>query len=158
MREHPERGMKLAAVAMAVIGALVAFVLVPVAARAMLWEYPERGAWYWPGMIYAWAVLAPGFCGLWEFWKICVRIGQNDSFSRGNAQSLFRICGLALGMAALLVAGAAALCILRMGQPGLLLLMLGGAAACAIVALLACALGQLVRRAAVLQSESELTI
>lgn len=61
-------------------------------------------------------------------------------------------------MAALLAVGVAALCILRMGQPGLLILMLGFGAACVLVAMLANALAQLVRRAAAIQTENDLTI
>ena len=65
---------------------------------------------------------------------------------------------LAALLAVLLVLGAAALCILRMGQPGLLILMLGFGVACALVALLANALSQLVRRAAAIKDENDLTI
>ena len=114
--------------------------------------------WYGPGLVYCWIVLLPGFAGLWEFWKICVQIGRDDSFSQENARSLFRICLLALTMAALLAAGVAALCLLGMGLPALLIAMLGFAAACALVALLANALSQLVRRAAAIKSENDLTI
>ena len=102
--------------------------------------------------------LLPGFAGLWEFWKICVEIGRDNSFSQKNARSLFRICLLALMMAALLAVGVAALCLLGMGLPALLIAMLGFAAACALVALLANALAQLVRRAAAIKSENDLTI
>ena len=158
MNKHPERGMKLAAVAAAALGLLAAFVLLPALASAMLEEYPAYQKWYWPGLVYCWIVLLPGFAGLWEFWKICVQIGRDDSFSQENARSLFRICLLALTMAALLVAGVAALCLLGMGLPALLIAMLGFAAACALVALLANALSQLVRRAAAIKSENDLTI
>lgn len=158
MNKHPERGMKLAAVAAAALGLLAAFVLLPTLASAMLEEYPAYQKWYWPGLVYCWIVLLPGFAGLWEFWKICVQIGRDDSFSQENARSLFRICLLALTMAALLAAGVAALCLLGMGLPALLIAMLGFAAACALVALLANALSQLVRRAAAIKSENDLTI
>ena len=158
MNKHPERGMKLAAVAAAALGLLAAFVLLPALASAMLEEYPAYQKWYWPGLVYCWIVLLPGFAGLWEFWKICVQIGRDDSFSQENARSLFRICLLALAMAALLVVGVAALCLLGMGLPALLIAMLGFAAACALVALLANALSQLVRRAAAIKSENDLTI
>ena len=158
MNKHPERGMKLAAVAAAALGLLAAFVLLPTLASAMLEEYPAYQKWYWPGLVYCWIVLLPGFAGLWEFWKICVQIGRDDSFSQENARSLFRICLLALAMAALLVVGVAALCLLGMGLPALLIAMLGFAAACALVALLANALSQLVRRAAAIKSENDLTI
>ena len=158
MNKHPERGMKLAAVAAAALGLLAAFVLLPTLASAMLEEYPAYQKWYWPGLVYCWIVLLPGFAGLWEFWKICVQIGRDDSFSQENARSLFRICLLALTMAALLVVGVAALCLLGMGLPALLIAMLGFAAACALVALLANALSQLVRRAAAIKSENDLTI
>ena len=158
MNKHPERGMKLAAVAAAALGLLAAFVLLPTLASAMLEEYPAYQKWYWPGLVYCWIVLLPGFAGLWEFWKICVQIGRDDSFSQENARSLFRICLLALTMAALLAAGVAALCLLGMGLPALLIAMLGFGAACALVALLANALSQLVRRAAAIKSENDLTI
>ena len=158
MNKHPERGMKLAALAAALIGLLAAFVFLPMLASAMLEEYPAYQKWYWPGLVYCWIVLLPGFAGLWEFWKICVQIGRDDSFSQENARSLFRICLLALTMAALLVAGVATLCLLGMGLPALLIAMLGFGAACALVALLANALSQLVRRAAAIKSENDLTI
>ena len=158
MSKHPERGMKLAALAAAALGLLAAFVLLPLLASALLEEYPAYQKWYWPGLIYGWVVLLPGFAGLWEFWNICGQIGRDNSFSLENARSLARICFLALTMAVLLVLGAAALCILRMGQPGLLILMLGFGVACALVALLANALSQLVRRAAAIKDENDLTI
>ena len=158
MNKHPERGMKLAALAAALIGLLAAFVFLPMLASALLEEFPAYQKWYWPCVIYGWAVLVPGFAGLWEFWKICGQIGCDNSFSQENARSLFRICLLALTMAALLVVGVAALCLLGMGLPALLITMLGFAAACALVALLANALSQLVRRAAAIKSENDLTI
>ena len=158
MNKHPERGMKLAALAAALVGLLAAFVFLPMLASALLEEFPAYQKWYWPCLIYGWAVLLPGFAGLWEFWKICVEIGRDNSFSQKNARSLFRICLLALTMAALLAVGVAALCLLGMGLPALLIAMLGFAAACALVALLANALSQLVRRAAAIKSENDLTI
>ena len=158
MNKHPERGMKLAALAAALIGLLAAFVFLPMLASALLEEFPAYQKWYWPCLIYGWVVLLPGFAGLWEFWKICVEIGRDNSFSQKNARSLFRICLLALTMAALLAVGVAALCRLGMGLPALLIAMLGFAAACALVALLANALAQLVRRAAAIKSENDLTI
>ena len=158
MNKHPERGMKLAALAAALIGLLAAFVFLPMLASALLEEFPAYQKWYWPGLVYGWVVLLPGFAGLWEFWKVCVQIGRDNSFSQENARSLFRICLLALTMAALLVVGVAALCLLGMGLPALLIAMLGFAAACALVALLANALSQLVRRAAAIKSENDLTI
>ena len=148
MNKHPERGMKLAALAATLIGLLAAFVFLPMLASALLEEFPAYQKWYWPCLIYGWVVLLPGFAGLWEFWKICVEIGRDNSFSQKNARALFRICLLALTMAALLAVGVAALCLLGMGLPALLIAMLGFAAACALVALLANALAQLVRRAA----------
>ena len=63
-----------------------------------------------------------------------------------------------LALALVLCVGVAALCLLGMGLPALLIAMLGFAAACALVALLANALAQLVRRAAAIKSENDLTI
>ena len=52
----------------------------------------------------------------------------------------------------------AALCLLGMGLPALLIAMLGFGVVCALVALLANALSQLVRRATAIKSENDLTI
>ena len=76
MNKHPERGMKLAALAAALIGLLAAFVFLPMLASALLEEFPAYQKWYWPCLIYGWVVLLPGFAGLWEFWKICVKGNQ----------------------------------------------------------------------------------
>ena len=46
MNKHPERGMKLAALAAAALGLLAAFVLLPLLASALLEEYPAYQKWY----------------------------------------------------------------------------------------------------------------
>ena len=61
MNKHPERGMKLAALAAALIGLLAAFVFLPMLASALLEEFPAYQKWYWPCLIYGWVVLLPGF-------------------------------------------------------------------------------------------------
>ena len=154
-RKHSLNLLKLACVLTALMGVALFFFVAP----AVVMDYAShREPRFWIDLIYIWIVGALSFAALGQAWKICVEIGRDNSFSQKNARSLFRICLLALTMAALLAAGVAALCLLGMGLPALLIAMLGFAAACALVALLANALSQLVRRAAAIKSENDLTI
>ena len=54
MNKHPERGMKLASLAAALVGLLAAFVFLPMLASALLEEFPAYQKWYWPCLIYGW--------------------------------------------------------------------------------------------------------
>ena len=159
MNKHPERGMKLAALAAALIGLLAAFVFLPMLASALLEEFPAYQKWYWPCLIYGWAVLAPGFVGLWEFWKICVEIGRDNTFSEVNARGLVRISRL-MGTACALMAVGLAVLLFGRGQPEPVLegLTALGALIALVLALFASAMAQLIRAGAALKDENDLTI
>ena len=158
MSKHPERGNETGRAGGGGAGAAAAFVLLPLLASALLEEYPRVSKMVLARPCLRLGRAAARLCGAVGVLEVCVQIGRGQFFSQENARSLFRICLLALTMAALLVVGVAALCLLGMGLPALLIAMLGFAAACALVALLANALSQLVRRAAAIKSENDLTI
>lgn len=112
---------------------------------------------YWVDLIYIWLVGALSFASLWEAWKICVQIGNDNSFSMENVVSLRRIsrrmavaCGLmALGLVIFLL-GVRNWLVL-----GLIVL---GVCISLIFSLFASALAELIRMGAELKDENDLTI
>ncbi len=76
---------------------LVFGVVVPVLAGECKTMYPELAHLYWPGLIVGWLIGVAFLLGLWEYFRVCARIGRDQSFHPDNVKSLHRI---ALYMAA----------------------------------------------------------
>ena len=68
--------------------------------------YPELAYLYWPGLTGMWIIAAIILLALWEYFRVCVRIGREQSFSAGNVQSLRRIAVYMTVTAGLLIAAA----------------------------------------------------
>ena len=91
-------------------------------------------------------------------WKIAVNIGKDRSFTLENARLLQIISWLAAGDAAFFFLGNIVLFFLNMNHPGILLISLLICFAGVAVAVAAACLSHLVRKAADLQEQSDLTI
>ena len=91
-------------------------------------------------------------------WKIAGSIGRDRSFSEENARRLGWVSMLAAGDAAFFFAGNVLLLFLNMSHPGVLLASLGVVFAGAAVSVTAAALSHLVKKAAILQEQSDWTI
>lgn len=117
---------------------------------------PEYAFLFWPALLYVWAIGGMYMAAMWQYMRISLRIGQDNSFCAENAQSL-RVIGYLLlagaGMWALLMIAAVAV---KAGPEALVLLL--AAMASGALGVLAYAIGLLVQRAAQLQEENELTI
>lgn len=102
MKQNEVSGyLKLITVGVAVLLAIVVAVLLPM----LLWdELGETGALYWGMVIFFWCSSIPAFGCLGKFWGICVRIGQDRSFSDENARAMRTMSHLML-LDALLFAG-----------------------------------------------------
>lgn len=145
---------------MAALGILIVFgFYVPIAAAEMKQIYPDYAPLYWPGLLGLWAIAALFLAGLWEYFRVCVRIGKEQSFCTDNAESLGRI--------ALYMALDGALWLGAVFAPGLLFHVSIGPAwiiffLCAMasfaLSILAWGLGKLVQRAATIQEENDLTV
>ena len=144
----------------AALGVLVlAAVYAPLAAGSAREMYPEYAVLYWPGLIGVWLIAGMFLLGLYEYFRVCLRIGRDQSFCRENVQSLWRI---AVYMAVLAGLWAAAIF-----APGLvfqldigpiwLVFFLAGMA-CAALSLLAYGLSRLLRRAVEIKEENDLTV
>ncbi len=91
----------------AFLGIILVFgVFVPVLANECRALYPELEQLYWPGLIGMWLIGLTFLLALWEYFRVCVSIGKEQSFSAGNVKSLRRIA-LYLAISGALWIGAA---------------------------------------------------
>lgn len=149
----------LAAGAIACIGGIAVFFLyAPLMAKECSLMYPELAWLSWPMLIYIWVIALMYILAVFFYMRISRRLGRNLSFCPENADDLRRIARcllLASGLWFMLIflPGAVHVDI----GPAFLLFLLASLATLA-VAIVAYALSQLIRRAAELQAENDLTI
>lgn len=156
------RLLRIAAAAAGVIGTLIAVWLVCIGVSCLSWGIGDRMAdtiaAAATGLVTVAVVSICCWRALIMFDRMVVRLSRGSAFTLENERAMAKIAGaLALSGAAILAAFVLLLLICReMVLPMIYLLLL--ALAFFGVALLAHALGLLVRRAAVLQRDSDLTI
>lgn len=156
------RLLRIAAAAAGVIGTLIAAWLVCIGVSCLSWGIGDRMAdtiaAAATGLVTVAVVSICCWRALIVFDRMVVRLSRGSAFTLENERAMAKIAGaLALSGAAILAAFVLLLLICReMVLPMIWLLLL--ALAFFGVALLAHALGLLVRRAAVLQRDSDLTI
>ena len=121
-------------------------------------QYPEFGYAYWPWLIFLWVTAVPCYIALVLGWGIASNIGKDRSFSVENANFLKWISWLAAGDSAFFFIGNIVLWFLNMNHPGIVFLAMGITFAGIAVTVAAAALSHLVRKAADLQEQSDLTI
>lgn len=121
----------------------------------------EQGAFdycFWPWLIFLWCSGIPCYGVLVLCWKIAGNIGRDRSFTVENARAFRMIAYLAAGDGLFFFAGNIALLFLNCSHPGIFLgsqlVVFAGVA----VSIAAAGLSHLVRKAASLQDENELTI
>ena len=150
--------LKLILLGMGICGLAVYFLIVPSFGDSLRSQYPELADRYWPWLSFIWVSGVPCYAVLALGWRIAVNIGRDASFSLENARCLRTVSLLAAGDAAYFFLGNVVLLFLNMSHPGVTLLSLLVVFAGAAVAVGAAALSHLVRKAALLQEENDLTI
>ncbi len=150
--------LKLILLGMGICGLAVYLVVVPSFGDSLRSQYPEFAGRYWPWLIFIWVSGIPCYAVLVLGWRIAANIGRDASFSLENARFLRSIAVLAALDAAYVFLGNLAMLFLDMSHPGVVLLSLQVVFAGAAVAVAAGALSHLVRKAALLQEENDLTI
>lgn len=160
MEHRKVSGLLIAAGILATLGGAFLFLLyAPVIANECRDLYPELAFLFWPGLVYLW-IIALSYCAaMIEYFRVCVRIGQDRSFCPENAKSLGRI--------ALFMCAAGMLWVLMTVLPGIIwridigpvfLVFLLAAMASFAMSVLAWALGKLLSRAVRLKEENDLTV
>lgn len=148
----------LAGVIACIGGAAVFFLYAPAAAFECRDMYPELSYLCWPMLCYVWLIALMYIHAVIRYMRISLRLGKNRSFCTENAADLKGI--------AVLLTIAAGLWFALIFLPGLagapvgpaFLLFLLACMATLAVAMVAWVLSLLVRRAAELQDENDLTI
>ena len=131
---------------------------VPMLGESLVAEYPEFRRCYLPWLGLIWATALPCFLALGCGWRIAGNIGLDRSFTVTNARLLRWISVLAAWDAAVFFGGNLIYLLLDLNHPGIVLFSLLVSFAGVAIAVAFAALSQLVRRAAVLQDQSDLTI
>jgi len=132
--------------------------LIPEIGRAIAYYSPTYSHCFWPWLGFLWATAIPCAMVLVFAWNIAVNIGQDRSFSTDNADLLRRISHCINLDAAFFFAGNIVMLLLNMSHISVLLLSLAIVFAAIVVSMICNALSHLVRKAAVLQDQSDWTI
>ena len=150
--------LKAVVIGVGICGLLVFCLLIPSFGKELVERYPEFSGWYWPWLIFLWAVGIPCYAVIVLLLKIASKIAKNKSFSIENANYLKWISWIAAIDSAFFFAGNAVFMLLGMSHPGVLIgmmiLLLFGIA----ISVAAAVLSHLVKKAAALQEENDLTI
>ena len=143
---------------MAVCGAIIYLYLIPVWGRDLVEANPEFSNCYIPWLAVLLISAIPCYWGLYFGWKIAAEIGKDNSFSRENASYLKNISMLAALDSVYFFGANLVLMLLGMNHPGIFLLSLFVVFAGIAVTVVAAALSHLVKKAADMKEENELTI
>ncbi|MBQ2661918.1 MAG: DUF2975 domain-containing protein [Clostridia bacterium] len=141
-----------------ICGLIIYGVIVPMFGFSIAETYDEFSYMLYPWLVFIWISALPCyavlFCGL----KIAVNIGKDNAFCMKNA-SLFKwISGLALGDTVYFFIGHLVLMMLNMSHPSIVLLSLFVEFFGIAIAIVAAVMSHLVKKAALLQDENDLTI
>jgi len=138
---------------------LIAYGLViPIIANEVVFYYPEFVKWYMPWIIYISVTAVPIFIAIIYAWKVVVNIGEDHSFCQENADCFKKIAILATVDTIYFIFGQLVLWLLNMNHPGIVVgsLVIGFVGFAVVI--VCTALSLLIKKAAILQDDSDLTI
>ena len=152
------RWLKMITILAGVAGMLLFFGIIPAVVRDLGREFPELNYLVLPCLVVLWAAAVPCLVALVEFWGVCSRIAEDNSFCRENARSLEIIGKLALLDTVACLAVTAYLFLNHACNPGVILLSLGVMIAGTAIAIAAMTLSHLVDKAVRIKEDNDLTI
>lgn len=152
------RWLKAIIIGIGLCGLTVYAAVVPALADHMLQEYSEYARAVLPWKIFIGCSALPCYAVLFFAWKIASNIGRDRSFSEENAKNLKWISALAAGDALFFFLGNVLLLLANMNHPGIVLTSSVVVFVGIAVAVASAALSHLVKKAAALQEQSDLTI
>ena len=141
-----------------VMGLVFFFLVMPYMAQDVAAGYPEAAYLYWPGMIYGWGIGIVCYAILWQFWKVCVEIGRDNSFSKENERSFANISRLCAVLAAAWFGGIVFLAVVHCLGAAYLFFMILLVFISIVLAVLSAALSHLIYKSYELKHEQDLTI
>ncbi|SFH87221.1 Protein of unknown function [Pseudobutyrivibrio sp. OR37] len=153
-----EKWLKVILIGVAICGLVLYFVLFPALGESIVYNNPEFSYCYWPWLIFLWVSGIPCYAVLVIGWMIATNIGNNKSFSLANVEHFKRISWVAAGDTAYFFIGNVVLLFLNMSHPGITLCSLMVVFIGVSITVASAVLSRLVKNAAELQEESDLTI
>ena len=150
--------LKVVLIGVALCGLVVYALVVPMYGMSLRSQYPEFSNRFWPWLLFIWVSGIPCFTVLGYAWKISTNIGNDRSFTDQNASLLKTISILSALDAAFFFIGNIVLLFLNMSHPGVVIASLVIVFVGVAVAVASAALSHLVKKAAVLQEQSDWTI
>lgn len=150
--------LKAFSVVVGLVGALFFFFYAPVMIGYLADMFPEAAFLKWPGRIGVCVIAVFCYIALGEFWNICTRIGKDNSFCNENASSMKRISFLAFLSAALMIFAAIFLGFLNFLGIAYFLVVFFAVCIAIGIGVVCLALSALIRRAAQIKEENDLTI
>lgn len=150
--------LKIFTLCVAAVGAFFFFFYVPILILEISQAEPEAAWMRWPGTIGMWVIALICYLALGEFWRICGRIGKDESFCRENAVSMGHIGILAFAVAVLILGGAVFLMVIGYLNAAWFLVIFFVLCVAVGIGVLCLALSRLIDNAARLKEESDLTI
>ena len=157
-QKNLSKWLKLILVGVALCGLVVYALIVPMYGLSLRAQYPEFSNRFWPWLCFIWLSGIPCFIALCCAWEIVTNIGRDQSFTEQNASLLKSISFLAAFDAGFFFVGNIVLLFLNMSHPGVVIASFLVEFVGIAVAVAAAALSHLVKKAAVLQEQSDLTI
>lgn len=142
----------------AICGTVIYAGVIPLYGREIAAAYPEFANRYTPWLVFILLSGVPCYAVLGLAWKIASNIGADKSFSQANAKLLKGIAVLAAGDGAFVFLGNLVFLLLDMNHPSVMLASLFIVFLGAAISVAAAVLSHLVRKAADLQEQSDLTI
>lgn len=150
--------LKCILIGVGICGIVTYAIVFPVYGLHLKTLYPEFSNRFWPWLIFLWVSGIPCFTVLLLGWKISSNIGKDKSFSEENSKLLKWISSLSAADSGFFFAGNVLLLLMNMSHPSVViasfLIVFVGIA----VAVVSAVLSYLVKKAAVLQEQSDWTI
>lgn len=152
------RWLKALIIGISLCGLVIYALVIPSIGQAIAGANPEFAYCYLPWLIFISVTALPCYAALVLAWKIASNIGRDRSFTMENAKWLKYIAALAAADAMYFFVGNVTLLLLSMSHAGIALLSLIIVFAGIAIAIAFAALAYLVKKAAALQEQSDLTI
>ena len=157
-QKHLSNWLKLILIGTGICGLILYAVAIPLLGESLRAEYPEYSHCFWPWLAFIWATGIPCLIALFCSWKIAVNIGNDQSFTDQNASLLKTISILAAADAGFFFLGNIAFLFLNMTHISVVIASFGIVFVGVAASVASAALSHLVKKAAVLQEQSDLTI
>ncbi len=150
--------LKCILIGIGICGLVFYAVVIPIFGIDLRSQYPEFSNRFWPWFAFILVSGIPCFVVLSLSWKIASNIGRDQSFSEANAKLLKWISGWSAGDAIFFFVGNILLLLFNMSHPSVVLASFVVVFIGVAVSVTSAILSHLVKKAAILQDQSDWTI